>query len=733
MDANKTPLITFLSGKKQFSIPVFQRKYAWTDTGDCNQLWDDVLRSGKDVLRSRQTARPFASDEDRPHHFLGSVVHKPASGHSAGFPRWQVIDGQQRLTTLTLLLLAIRDHLRAASSASPESLPSPEELNAEYLVNAFQTADDRYRLLLGRQDRAVLTALIDRHDHSEASSQVSANYAWFRTRLTELDPADLSRVWEGIGSLVIVEVTLHSNDDAQMIYESLNSTGIPLRTSDFVRNYILMGLDVDYQTDLYNRFWSKIENLYRDHDNELDDFVSDYVDLIQGSVTRTKKDEVYPRFRKYWRKRRSVQEGIEPSLVHMLRLARHHAAFRLGHPVSGISDESIARLRQSFARLRHMTAGGRTPAITVMRLLDCHQDRSLTSTDLLATLSMIESFLVRRAACRLPTNSYEKVFALLASKIGSSDPLSDLRVALHRRPWNYEFPSDSQLARALREDDLYPQRRHVCKFLLDRIENHGREEIVNTSKFTIEHIMPQTVRETSAHGRAWIEMLEEAGFDWKDAHDTWLHRIGNLTLTGHNWDYSDRPFGDKKGMEFGFSQSPLRLNDFVAKQVAWTPNEMRARTEELLATAIKIWPQLRVAESLVERAVIREKLSEAKGRTVEDISMEPSIRKFFDEIRARLQDIGSNITEIPEEGSVSYWRSRYFLEIVPQKYRLDLLLALEFGEIANRPARAESLRTRTFVARSRHKANSGTIFSLYGAKDLDTAMHLIEQAYRRAE
>lgn len=727
MDANKTPLITFLSGKKQFSIPVFQRKYAWTDTGDCDQLWNDVLRTGEDAHKSRATAQPSRSEDDLPHHFLGSVVHKPATGHSAAFPRWQVIDGQQRLTTLTLLLLAIRDHLEAGPSERFKSLPSHEELNDDYLVNLHQKADDRYRLLLGRQDRGTLNALIDRHDSSETSSQVSSNYAWFRARLAELDPADLPRVWEGIGSLVIVEVTLHSNDDAQMIYESLNSTGIPLRTSDFVRNYILMGLEVDYQTDLYNRYWSKIENLYQKRDDELDDFVRDYLDLIDRNATRTKKDDVYPAFRSYWRECRKASDGIEPALAQMVRFAHLHAGFRLGRSVSCVPDEP-------FARIRHMTAGGRTPAITVMRLLDCHQDGKLTKADLSTALTLIESFLVRRATCRWPTNSYEKVFALLASKIGSTDPLSDLKVALRRRPWNYEFPSDSQFSRALREDDLYPQRRHVCKFLLDRIENHGRkEERVSTNKLTIEHIMPQSIRETSDHGRAWIKMLEDAGFDWKEAHDTWLNRIGNLTLTGHNWEYSDRPFFEKKGMQFGFAQSPLRLNEFVAKQIAWTPTEIGARTEGFVVRAAEIWPRLWVDESLVERAVVRDKRQEAKGRTVENIRMEPLIQKAFDELRAHLLDLGSDIVEIPEKTSVSYWRSRYFLEVVPQMYRLHLLFALGPDELVNPPSGTENLRKWTSVRGSLYRKDSSALYSVQRPEDVAAVVPLIRQAYSAAK
>lgn len=577
MNAVKQTLLDFLNGTKQLVIPIFQRDYAWTAKKHCQRLWDDLLHSGAARTAGRTP----------PEHFVGSVVHAAVSGARGPLPQSLIIDGQQRLTTLTLLLLAIRDHIPTASEQY-DSVPSPEEINDTYLRNRYKTDSEYYRLLLRRSDHDALSALVRPGAHSVASpSRIRTNYEWFRAQLTK-ETTDLSTVWDGIRSLVYVDVSLKTpDDDPQMIYETLNSTGLPLRTSDLIRNYVLLGIDADRQESLYKGFWQEIEALYGKRHNVLDDFLRDYLDLIQDNLKRTTRGDVYPRFRDYWRKQKDGEGDVESLLERMLCFGQHHSAYRLGNRVAGISDQ----LFPLFERIRRVAKKeGVTPAIAVVRLLDCHRSGDLSIDALAEALSVIESYLVRRATCGWPSNSYDKVFAMIASAIGSEDPLSDLKASLRRNPQGYGFPSDEQFSRALVEDPLYG--RTVCRFLLERMENHRRKkERVVASEFTqltIEHIMPKTINRESDDGKAWISTLGPE--EWRDIHDTWLNRIGNLTLTEYNAELSNSPFEKKNRMVF--SQSPLNLNESVRKHNSWTPVEMQERTDELVAMAKEIWRPL---------------------------------------------------------------------------------------------------------------------------------------------
>lgn len=572
MIAVKQTLLDFLNGTKQLVIPIFQRDYAWTANEHCRRLWNDLL----------QSAAARTPEKKPPEHFVGSVVHASVSGAPGPLPQSLIIDGQQRITTLTLLLLAIRDHIPTASKHY-DSVPSPEEIDDYYLRNRHKEDSDYYRLLLRRSDHDALSALVrNRADSIGSSSRVKTNYEWFRAQLAT-DGTDLSSVWDGIRSLVYVDVSLQAPDDPQMIYETLNSTGLALRTSDLIRNYVLLGVDAERQKSLYERFWQKIEDLYGKELDVLDDFLRDYLDLIQDNVDRTRRGDVYPKFRDYWRRQKDGQGDIESLLDQMLRFAQHHSAYRLGRNVDGLPS-AIFTL---FERIRRLTTGrGRTPAIAVVRLLNLNRTGGLSSDGLSEALSVIESYLVRRATCGWPSNSYDKVFAMIASEIGPEDPLSDLKASLRRAPSGYGFPSDEQFSRALGGDALYG--RTVCRFLLERMENHRRKkERVVASEFTqltIEHIMPKTINSRSADGQAWIAALEP---EWRDVHEAWLDRIGNLTLTEYNVELSNSPFDEKKRMVF--SQSPLKLNESIRKHTSWTPVEMRERTDELVAMAKEIW------------------------------------------------------------------------------------------------------------------------------------------------
>lgn len=540
MNAVDCPFTKIINGTTQFVIPVFQRDYSWTEA-QCGQLWRDILQVARD-----------SSDRK---HFLGSVVYISTGDSSAGFTRWLLIDGQQRLTTLTLLLCALRDHIQETNWKGGEDDPTAKRIDAYFLQNTEEEGSRQHKLVLRRHDRATLKALIDRQEPpEEASERIAENYEFFCDQLADADPAE---VYVGLGRLVVVDVTLDRlTDDPQLIFESLNSTGMDLSQSDLIRNYILMRLEEGEQTRLYESYWSKIEALFRGSEKTFDAFARDYVALKTQASKQDKASEIYRAFRRCFDELQHELGGLEPTMADMLRFARYHAAFSLGGSTSEKLDERLSRLRRLVD----------VPATLVMRLFDCHERlETLPEVEFLEALSIVESYVFRRAICGEQTRGYWQVFANLAYKIPDRNPLAALKVGLARQRDNYRFPEDNEFRRELQERDLYGLR--VCAHLLERLENHGSLELTDTTGYSIEHIMPQNEHLP----RAWREML---GPDWKEVHRQWLHRLGNLTLTGYNSTYSDRPFDEKKSISGGFSESSVRLNKFVREQPQWAASEI---------------------------------------------------------------------------------------------------------------------------------------------------------------
>jgi uncharacterized protein with ParB-like and HNH nuclease domain len=379
------PLPHILNGASQFVIPVFQRDYTWQAETQCAQLW-------RDVVRAAQTSNEQG-------HFLGSIVYIPTGDSSAGFAQWLLIDGQQRLTTLTLLMAALRDHIKDNAWTGSENDPTPNRIDAYFLKNVQEEGRRGQKLVLRRHDQATLSALIDRKELPENASEcIRENYNYFREQLIESNPADIYR---GIGRLVIVDVALdRQTDDPQLIFESLNSTGVDLSQSDLIRNFILMRVPEADQTKLYETYWCKIEELFRGSEWTFDAFARDYVALKSEATKQEKASEIYYAFRNLFPSLKEQSGGIEGALAEMLRFARYHAAFSLGRTATG------KRARQ-LARLRHLVD---VPALLVMRLSECCDHlQTMTEEDFQEALSLVESFILRRAICGLQTRGYWQI------------------------------------------------------------------------------------------------------------------------------------------------------------------------------------------------------------------------------------------------------------------------------------------------------------------------------------
>ena len=409
---------------------------------------------------------------------MGSIVYV-AGNTGAVFSSWLVIDGQQRLTTLTLLLIALRDHIRQTKWTGDE--PTQNQIDAYFLKNEHESGDRRYKVALRRHDDATLKALVDGKDASEVAngSELLADaYSYFRELLNSPD-VDPGRVYRGIGRLNIVDVTLHHGiDNPQRVFESLNSTGVDLTQSDLVRNYLLMGLPEPEQTRMYDDYWSKVETLFRQSGSTPDNFVRDYIALKQETTTQPRADRIYPEFKNFWQP--SDEESLVDLLEELVRFAGYYVAFLRPERIDS------KNLATEMGQVRSL---GYAHAMLVMRLYQCYEEKTLSHNDFVRALKLIASYIVRRSVLGMQTRGYWSVFARIAQSVSDEAPFESLQVALARQ--SYRFPSDSEFKKELQERDLY--RLRMCWHILSQLENAEQNEPSPVSEYSIEHIMPQSL------------------------------------------------------------------------------------------------------------------------------------------------------------------------------------------------------------------------------------------------
>ena len=696
MKAEDTLVTNLLQGAKQFIVPIFQRDYSW-GTKHCQQLWKDVIRVG--------------SDPNVKGHFLGSVVYVAAEDNTATITRWLLIDGQQRLTTLTLLLIALRDQMAQlrGNSGQGEEEATPDELDDYYLRNRHGKGERRHKLHLRRADHETLIALLDGKTLPEAvSERVKENFLFLRDLVAQ---ADVQTVYNGIKKLVVVDVSLtRGQDDPQMIFESLNSTGVDLTQADLIRNFVLMRLDESSQTQLYEEHWQPIEQAFgRRYRTEFDKFVKDFLTLQLRPGTPLKAAEIYHEFRSYF-SRTVEKRGVDGILSDLRRFGTYYTAFSLG-------QEKQPALKEEFARLRSLVE---VASPVVLTLYDFHdRAKTLRTDEFVEAVELLESFVFRRSVCDMQTRSLGKIFASLAYRITESRPLLSLKVALYRQGKKRRFPSDAEFREALETRDVYDMR--SCFYLLDRLENFSKERI-DTSSFSIEHVMPQN----EDLRPEWRTML---GGDWKAIQETWLHRLGNLTLTGYNSTYSDRPFSEKKTIAGGFDESPLRLNKFIREQSAWDGTTIEQRGKLLAEKAVTVWRPLVVDLLAVKQRELEEHKAFAANYRIEDLELDDIAKNLLEALRPQIQAFGEDVVELPNDRSVIYRVFDFFVEIIPRKQRLSLLLNLDFADCEDPSGRARDATEFAFIIGATE--TGGVLYNLDSQDDVPAAINVVRQAYER--
>ncbi len=555
MRGTASSLMRFLDGSgKRFIIPVYQRNYDWKKE-NCQQLFDDLVS----VIK-----------EKKDHHFFGSIV---SAAH--GRDEIVLIDGQQRITTVSLILIALRNALKKGVLIAEDHYLI--ERIDDYLIDKYDKSDRKVRLKPFRDDCTAFDNLLFR-DESEfiGNSKVTINYRYFYDRIVTIRELTPDELFLAIKSLEIIDIELEPEhgDNPQLIFESLNSTGLDLSEADKIRNFVLMNLAPDVQENYYDLYWNKIE---KNCHAELDAFVRNYLTVKQGVIPNLKS--IYTSFKAYAR----TVNDILAILQDMLTYAYTYNDIVTHNVGSDETNEVAERLD-----LLDMTVA--YPFL--MAFLVYAKQNQIEEKEVYAVLSCVETFIFRRLMCDLPTNALNKIFATLHTSVlknkKDSDTYSSVMIyILESKKLSSSFPKDEEFQAGFTTKNIYSMRAKNKEYIFERLENGNSKEkqdvIGNIEKnnYTIEHIMPQTLSPT------W---KQELGDNWEAIQERWLHTIANLTLTAYNSNYSNKLFSEKKIMEHGFLESGIRMNHYIASFEKWGEDELELRKKHLQEDALKIWP-----------------------------------------------------------------------------------------------------------------------------------------------
>lgn len=574
MDVQEARLQQVLEGQKQYRVPLYQRPYSWTPK-QLDRLWTDIL----DLAELRRDAAQST-------HFTGSLVLSLGEIGPSG-SEFLVVDGQQRLTTLSVLICALRDHYEETEPDRPEKAARLEET---YLIDRFKSGDARLKLLPTQADRPVYRAIVDRNTDHALPSGVLEAYRFFRSRLRSSDdpddPHDIDRIESAVvNGLVFVSITARAEDNVYRIFESLNNTGLKLTQGDLLRNYLFMRLGARGE-EVYDSWWLPLQRALSPSDLE----TLFWIDLV-------------------WTKPEAKQGDIYTLQVERLRhvaddriVDEVHRFSALAHLLAVVREPALERHDRVRSQLERNARWGLNAADPlVLHLLRLRADGRLSSDGVADALHLIESFMVRRTIVGASTNALSRILYRAASEVGDEDVVA----ALHRyfSSGRKFFATDSQIAEAVVSKPFYyqgrPQQRKTLLAWLEEatpLEWREREligkEQVDVSKTTIEHVMPQSLSPTWRDSLS-ADLGEFGSVD--DLHEEFLHTLANLTLTGYNAELSNRPFDEKRSL---LAESGLRLNNEIARSTSWGRREILSRGTALAKRIGETWaPPLEETES----------------------------------------------------------------------------------------------------------------------------------------
>lgn len=574
MDAGKKILLDLLTGSLRFVVPVYQRRYSWGET-QCRQLWADIVTAGRHPERT---------------HFTGSVVWMQEGGIGPdGVSRCLLIDGQQRLTSVTLLLIALAAYARDR----PENLRFSADMLIDrgYLVDKYATGEGRYKLTLSGDDREVLHSMCDhvvatdRPNHANTGSRLEANLDLFRSLVAAIDDANV--VWNGLQRLEVVSVTLDQDrDEPQLVFESMNSTGLDLETSDLVRNYMLMGCSMAEQKTLYEDYWLPMERVLGNL--PFDAFLHDWM-VVTLKKPVLKGRAMYAEFKRFAADSSLLRmERVRNLLENMLEYAKYYATIK-GVVVAGSGDMNVDQRLDLIQKLDSTVTDP-----LAMYMFAAWKHHCTNRDGLLRMLADLESYLFRRMICSVSSNGLNKLVPSLIVRLDSAeDDLAETFAALliTETAKATRMPTDEQFRQALLGENLYrPAWR--CKYLLAGLENYNHPKDPRSfSEYTIEHIMPQNAM---AHAE-WRNMLADL-----DRFPLLVNSLGNLTLTAYNSELSDGTFEQKKNRAVGgYDSEYLSISAELHDASQWNEQKIAQRGARLADLALQVWVRPTAGEQVM--------------------------------------------------------------------------------------------------------------------------------------
>ncbi|PUB95183.1 hypothetical protein C2S41_04085 [Helicobacter pylori] len=684
MKADAIKLLDFIgkSQEKQFVIPIYQRVYSW-EKEQCKQLWDDIIKTG--------------GNDQIEGHFIGSIVFVHDGIYTPNYNELLIIDGQQRLTTITLLFIALRNYLNDEDEFLEKF--SRQKIQNRYLINSDEKGDKKFKLILSEPDRDTLLSLIDENKRkpSEPSLKIMENFKLFEEWIRK-NTDKLETIFKGLDKLMIVWIALKKGkDDPQLIFESMNSKGIELTQTDLIRNYIVMETEVEKQEDFYNQYWRAMEKDFKQDEKLFNQFVRHYLTIKTRGIPNINK--VYEAFKRYQQER-----GIETEAL--LQDLQKYCGFFCKIAFKKEADKD---LNKALSFLVDLEMDVIYPLL--LELYSDYSDGVLSKQDFIPIIALIESYICRRAVCRLGTNSLNKVFPSFTKHIQKDEYFKSLKAHFVCLTEKQRFPNNDEFKKLFITIDFY----HFQKkeYFFERLENFDTKEPVNTKECTTEHIMPQTLTK---------EWERDLGENFQAIHDKYLHTIGNLTLTGYNKEYNNKSFQEKRDMEKGFKQSPLRLNQSLKDLESFGEKEIEKRANDLADWALKIWTYPKLdAETL-------EKYKPKKEKKVYDLSFYKfgsHSRELFDILRKEIKALDERITEKFNQDYISYVFDKNFVDIVAQTKDLKLYLNMPFNELQDEKNLARDMTNKG------HLGNGDIEVKLETKENIPYCLGLIRQALEK--
>ncbi|WP_154548643.1 DUF262 and DUF1524 domain-containing protein [Helicobacter pylori] len=679
MEADVTPLLKFIKDNQnnQLVIPIYQRLYSW-EKEQCKQLWDDIIKIG--------------GNDKMDGHFIGSILYMlDRIMHSNN--ALLIIDGQQRLTTITLLLTALRDYWS----------DKRKEIEDHYLINSDKDGDKKFRLILSESDKDTLLSLIDKDKRkpSEPSSKIVENFKLFEEWIRK-NTDKLETIFKGLDKLMVVEISLERDkDNPQLIFESMNSKGMELAQTDLIRNYIVMETEIEKQEGFYNKYWRAMEEEFEQSKREdlFNKFVRHYL-TIKTKIPKI--NEVYVTLKDY---RQKEGIGIEDLLKDLQKYCGYF--FQIV-----FKKEADKDLNKALGFLVDLKMDVIYPLL--LELYSDYSDGVLSKDDFIPTIALIESYICRKAVCGLGTNSLNKIFPSFTKHIQKDEYFKSLKAHFGSLTEKQRFPNNDEFKKLFITIDFYRFKKK--EYFFERLENFERKERVYTHEYTIEHIMPQKLTE---------EWERDLGENFQEIHDKYLHTIGNLTLTGYNPEYSNKSFQEKRGMEKGFKDSPLRLNQSLRDLESFGEKEIKKRANDLADLALKIWTYPKIDAETLEKYKPKKDKKEKKAYDLNSYKFGSHSRELFDILSKGIKALDERITESFMKAYIAYKFKTNFVDIVVQTENLKLYLNMKFNELQDKKNLASD------ATNKHHNGNGDIEVKLETKENIPYCLGLIKQALEK--